>query len=555
MAVTLRLSGGGLSGPGHTKLLASGTLSIGRGPGNDWVLPDPERHLSKTHCILSMENGRLVLTDVSTNGVHINGARQATARDSRTVLTDGDDFRLGDYSITVSEAADPREAGVAFDRFAPQPGRGGAFADPFDGPAGPSEGGNPLDIDPLDDPLGRPPDPAFQHPMAPRAIGPKREDPFDVAEERSHRAVDPDDDLFRGNRPVAEWQGPTQPDHADAPRHSFKPPEVLPAVDPNAIDFDALIGDLGPAAPQRAPSAAPVPHPAPAPPASRARDPFADLDGLLADPVPAPAPAAPTPPPAPPPAPSPPPTRAAPVPDDPFAELDRPAPPPPRAAPAAPPQVAPPQAAAPVAPAQPAASGGADARAGLRAFLEGAGVPDLPLGANADPEATLRAVGEVFRAMTEGLREVLFSRAAIKGDMRVEQTMIQARNNNALKFSVTADDAVAALLNKDRPGYMAPLAATREAFSDIKSHELAVMAGVQTALMGLLQRFDPATLEGRLSQGLLASVLPAARKARYWDSFREVYGQIASEAEDDFQAVFGRAFAKAYTAQTRKDPT
>jgi type VI secretion system protein len=131
--------------------------------------------------------------------------------------------------------------------------------------------------------------------------------------------------------------------------------------------------------------------------------------------------------------------------------------------------------------------------------------------------------------------------------------MIQARNNNALKFSVTVDDAVIALLSKDRPGYMAPLAATKEAFNDIKSHELAVMAGVQTALLGLLQRFDPATLEKRLSQGLLASVLPGARKARYWDSFTEVYGQIAREAEDDFQAVFGRAFAKAYTAQTRKD--
>ena len=77
----------------------------------------------------------------------------------------------------------------------------------------------------------------------------------------------------------------------------------------------------------------------------------------------------------------------------------------------------------------------------------------------------MRAVGEVFRAMTEGLREVLLSRGAIKGDMRVEQTMIRARDNNALKFSVTVDDAVLALLQKDRPGYMAPLAASREALA------------------------------------------------------------------------------------------
>lgn len=520
MAVTLRLAGGGLSGPSQTKLLASGTLSIGRGPGNDWVLPDPDRHLSKTHCILSIENGRTILTDVSTNGVHINGARQGTARDSRTVLTDGDDFRLGDYTITVAEAGDAR------------PARGGATLadDPFDGPAGPDEGRSPLDIDPLDDPLGRPPNPAFQHPVAHRPLGPKVEDPFDMAEERARRPVDPDDDLFRGAKPTADWQGPTQPDHADAPRHAFATPKVLPPADPHGIDFDALIGDIGPSAPA-------PPRPAAMPPPARTTpppDPFADLDGLLA-PGSRPAAAAAIP------------ERGASRPADPFAEPERPAP----ARPAPAPTQAPaPAARATAAGAAPAAAG--DGRPLLLAFLEGAGVANPAL-AGADPEATMRAVGEVFRAMTEGLREVLMSRAAIKGDMRVEQTMIQARNNNALKFSVTVDEAVIALLSKDRPGYMAPLAATKEAFGDIKSHELAVMAGVQTALMGLLERFAPATLEKRLSQGRLASVLPGARKARYWDSFTEVYGQIAREAEDDFQAVFGRAFAKAYTAQTKKD--
>ena len=509
MAVKLRLAGGGLTGASQTKLLERGTLSIGRGPGNDWVLPDPDRHLSKTHCVVSIENGRTILTDVSTNGVHINGARQATARDSRTELTDGDDFRLGDYTITVA-AADPARAS-----------RGAAaLDDPFHGPAGPAEGSSPLDFDPLDDPLGRPPTPGFSHPVAHRPTGPKREDPFDVAEERARRSIDPDDDLFRGTRPTTEWQGPTQPDHADAPRHAFAPPSVSPAVDPNAIDFDALIGDLGPAAPTpRSPSPPPPPAQARRPPPP---DPFADLDGLLAaNPAPAamPPPAAPT--------------------QDPFAEPARPGP---RPAPR------PGQAAAP----PPPVSASGDAETLLRAFLEGAGVPQSAL-AGADPQAAMRAVGELFRAMTAGLREVLLSRAAIKSDMRVEQTMIRARDNNALKFSVTVDDAVTALLQKDRPGYMAPLAAAREAFGDIKSHELAVMAGVQTALMSLLQRFDPATLEKRLAQGRLASVLPSARKARYWDSFVEVYGEIAREAEDDFQAVFGREFAKAYAAQTKKD--
>lgn len=190
--------------------------------------------------------------------------------------------------------------------------------------------------------------------------------------------------------------------------------------------------------------------------------------------------------------------------------------------------------------------------AAFLAFLEGAGIEASRVDAK-DPEAALKAAGAVFRAMTEGLREVLISRAAIKSEMRIEQTMIASHGNNALKFSVTPDDAVAALLTPKRPGYMAPLAAAKEAFGDVKAHEIAVMAGVQTALMALLQRFEPGQLEKRLAPSVLGAVLPAARKARYWDAFRETYSEITREAEDDFQSVFGRPFAKAYTAQTRKE--
>ena len=172
---------------------------------------------------------------------------------------------------------------------------------------------------------------------------------------------------------------------------------------------------------------------------------------------------------------------------------------------------------------------------------------------DSDPEAALRAAGKVFRAMTEGLREVLLSRAAIKGEMRLERTMIAAHGNNGLKFAVTGEEAVISLLTSGRPGYMDPLAAAQEACTDIKFHELAVMAGVQTALLALLRRFDPNELEKRLTTGVLGSLLPAARKAQFWDLFRQTYADISREAEDDFQAVFGRSFAKAYAAQTRKE--
>ena len=51
---------------------------------------------------------------------------------------------------------------------------------------------------------------------------------------------------------------------------------------------------------------------------------------------------------------------------------------------------------------------------------------------------------------------------------------------------------------------------------------------------------------------MLDGILPAARKARTWELFCGTYQQIVREAEDDFQSVFGREFARAYDAQMRK---
>lgn len=100
---------------------------------------------------------------------------------------------------------------------------------------------------------------------------------------------------------------------------------------------------------------------------------------------------------------------------------------------------------------------------------------------------------------------------------------------------------------------MDPVAAAHQASDDIEAHEFAVMAGMQHALLSLLHRFNPDVLENRLTAGVLGNLLPAARKARYWEAFRQTYDDLSREAEDEFHNIFGRPFAKAYKEQTRKD--
>jgi type VI secretion system FHA domain protein len=78
-----------------------GEFSIGRGPENDWVLPDPERYLSKRHCILSLHSGTWRVVDHSTNGTFLNGDSAPIGRGHTRDLSHGDRLHLGTYEFEV----------------------------------------------------------------------------------------------------------------------------------------------------------------------------------------------------------------------------------------------------------------------------------------------------------------------------------------------------------------------------------------------------------------------------------------------------------------------
>ncbi len=66
----------------------------------------------------------------------------------------------------------------------------------------------------------------------------------------------------------------------------------------------------------------------------------------------------------------------------------------------------------------------------------------------------------------------------------------------------------------------------------------------------MLRRFGPEVLEERLTdKSMLDSLLPMNRRAKLWDQYQQLYRQIAEEAEEDFHAVLGREFVKAYEEQ------
>jgi type VI secretion system FHA domain protein len=179
-----------------------------------------------------------------------------------------------------------------------------------------------------------------------------------------------------------------------------------------------------------------------------------------------------------------------------------------------------------------------------------AGLGLAPPGPAARSAAQAELVGALLRACVGGTLGLLAGRTIAKRELGASPTQIQTRQNNPLKFAPDADIALALLLEPPRRGFVAPVAAVRDAFDDLRAHEVALLAGMRGALAAVLDRLSPATLELRLAEkGLWDNLMPVNRKARLWERYIDQHTELAREIEDNFDAIFAGAFIEAYEAQ------
>ncbi|MDQ0086035.1 FHA domain-containing protein [Variovorax boronicumulans] len=220
---------------------------------------------------------------------------------------------------------------------------------------------------------------------------------------------------------------------------------------------------------------------------------------------------------------------------------------------AVPPVVAEPAAAPVTAATQPAAAPSSSSEALFKAFLEGAGVPEVAGQQPLDIEAMQR-LGRIMRAFTDGTIELLSSRAMLKREVRAEITMIVDEENNPFKILPNGRAVLMQMFGARMPGFLPPEAAVHDALGDLQSHQLGMVAGMRAALLTLLKRFDPAALsretphDGSLGEKLL----PGGREARLWRELQQLHTETTAAVEDDFQAVFGRAFQQAYDKEMER---
>jgi class 3 adenylate cyclase len=150
-------------------------------------------------------------------------------------------------------------------------------------------------------------------------------------------------------------------------------------------------------------------------------------------------------------------------------------------------------------------------------FAHGMGISETVI-ASHDPVAMAEQTGKMLRSIVENLQELLKARAAAKARMRSgNRTMIHLLDNNPLRFSPTAEDALKIMFGPQNKSYLDAPKAITSSFADLKDHQLVMIAAMQRALTELTAQFDPADIEKAVDQSSGVNSYLTSRKARLWD--------------------------------------
>lgn len=484
--------------------------TIGRAPDNTLPLPDAERHVSRIHASVTCAAGEYAITDLGTvNPLRVNG--QPLGQGNKAKLADGDELGIGDYllAVDIEQPVAATQATQQRDVFAELVSSALSSGSVAAAPGAATTGGAarngasiiPEDFDPFAD---RTPTAPTTPPIAegvelgptPGAVGPSIDELFNL----SGASAEP----FIPGGPLSEPIGESGAPPAGAKAGMAAQPDQIPEIHGSFQTPRAHLAEA----------------PAPGPETDHAGEAFyvswespgataASRSVVEVSP------------------------RAA-TDDQAPARTDRPR------REAMPQQVSAEKVAGPT------------REELMQSFLDGLGLTGLSLPEGVTP-TFMCDLGQLLREATQGTLDLLLARAMTKQEIRADVTLILGKENNPLKFSPTVEVALTHLLAPTAAGFMGPREAMKDAYADLRAHQFGFMAGMRAALAGVLARFDPTNLERRLTQkSMLGDILPMNRRARLWDLYTNLYGDISQEVEEDFHALFGKEFLRAYEAQVER---
>lgn len=185
----------------------------------------------------------------------------------------------------------------------------------------------------------------------------------------------------------------------------------------------------------------------------------------------------------------------------------------------------------------------------LAAFLRGAGLDKVACTWSTDQ---LEVAGQLLSLFANGTVELLSSRSILKREVKADMTILLDRENNPLKLLPDGSSALKQMFGLPFPGFMTPVSAVEDAFHDLHAHQIAIVAGMRAALIDLLSRCSPERIVERAgAPNRVERAVPMLRDASLWQNYARMHREMTLAVEDDFGAVFGKAFLNAYDDEVK----
>lgn len=202
-----------------------------------------------------------------------------------------------------------------------------------------------------------------------------------------------------------------------------------------------------------------------------------------------------------------------------------------------------------VAPSTTISSGSGSENEFINRFAQGAGIPIEALGQKNAGDLAEQA-GQLLNIISRQLMGMLHARAEAKALSRSgNRTLIQSADNNPLKFMPTPEDALKTMLSPPSRGYLDAKTAFESAFSDLKQHQLASLAAMQSAAATLFEDLSPEQIEKSL--GAKKSILGGG-KSKQWDAYATRWASKVGTREHGMLGAFLELFAEHYDKLSKR---
>jgi len=178
----------------------------------------------------------------------------------------------------------------------------------------------------------------------------------------------------------------------------------------------------------------------------------------------------------------------------------------------------------------------------IEAFCEGAQLDSSGLSGE-DPAELMRRLGALYQQTILGLATLMGERTRFKADHQLDRTTIAAAANNPFKWAPTRRLALSLLCGSE-PGFLSSADAVRASFEDISGHLAGISDGGNAAVVAVLDRLSPASIEAEAASQRFSLRSAAAMCC-------DILGRRHAALVAEDRMLIEQAFADAYVRAGR----